>query len=104
MRNTMKLTKANLKALPALYSQDGKGEEAIAQVKFFDPCGSWTWYASEYDPEQRLFFGLIIGHETELGYFSQDELEAYRGPLGIGIERDLHWTPRPLRECRERGC
>ena len=29
-----------------------------------------------------------------------NELQAVRGPLGLGIERDLHWTPRTLREVR----
>jgi hypothetical protein len=28
--------------LPALYSQDGKGSNAIAHTKFFTPSGSWT--------------------------------------------------------------
>jgi hypothetical protein len=43
--------------LPPLYSQEGRGEEALATVKFFTPWTSWTWYASEYDPEERIFFG-----------------------------------------------
>src|SRR5271157_4144689 len=54
-----------------------------------------------------LFFGLIFGQETEMGYFSLVELEQIRGTgiaRGLGIERDLHWTPRTLSECRkERG-
>ena len=86
--------------LPPLYSQEGQGEEAIAQVKFFTPWTSWTWYASEYDPEERIFFGVVVGHERELGNFSLDELEAIRGPGGLRIERDLYWRLRPLRECR----
>lgn len=86
--------------LPALYSQEDKGEEAIAVLKFLTPWTSWTWYASEYDPEERIFFGVVVGHERELGYFSRNELEAIRGPGGLRIERDLYWKPRPLRECR----
>lgn len=93
------LTKEILSKLPALYAQDGKGMNATAYVKFFDPCGSWTWFGTEFDPETRTFFGLVVGLETELGYFSLDELAAYRGRLGLGIERDLHFTPRPLAEC-----
>ena len=50
------LTKELEKKLPSLYEQDGKGDEAIAYAKFFDPCGSWTWYATEYDPKTREFF------------------------------------------------
>jgi len=60
-------------------------------VKFFDPTGSWTWYATEYDQDTKTFFGLVDGYEKELGYFSLEELESVKGPLGIGIERDIHF-------------
>ncbi len=86
--------------LPPLYSQEALGEHALAVVKFFTPWTAWTWYASEYDPEQRLCFGLVVGHEREVGYFSLDELEEIRGPGGLRIERDLYWSPRALKECR----
>ena len=46
-----------------------------------------------------MFFGLVIGFEQELGYFSLTELEAARGPLGLPIERDQHFEPKPLRDC-----
>ena len=49
------LTKELEKKLPSLYEQDGKGDEAIAYAKFFDPCGSWTWYVTEYDPKAQRF-------------------------------------------------
>ena len=94
------LPKSVEKLLPPRYSQEGLGEEAIAHVKFFTPWTNWTWYASEYDPEDRMFFGVVVGHEREFGYFSLDEMEAIKGPAGLRIERDLHWSPRPLRECR----
>ena len=86
--------------LPPLYANEGQGEDAIAYLKLFTPWTSWTWSASEYDPEERLCFGVVVGHERELGYFSLDELEAIRGPGGFRIERDLYWKPRPLKECR----
>ena len=96
----MKLLTEKIAAmLPPLGSQDGMGYDALAQVKFFTPDANWTWYATEYDPEERMFFGLVIGLEAELGYFSLDELEAARGPLGLAIERDLHFTSAPLRDC-----
>ena len=86
--------------LPPLYSQEEQGDNAIAVVKFFTPWTNWTWFASEYDPEKRLCFGVVVGHEREFGYFSIEELEAIRGPGGLTIERDLYWKPRPLKECR----
>lgn len=86
--------------LPPLYANEGQGEDALAHLKLFTPWTSWSWYASEYDPAERLCFGVVVGHERELGYFSLPELEAIRGPGRLRIERDLYWTPKPLKDCR----
>ena len=84
---------------PRLYSTEDKDPNDVKVIaKFFDPCGSWTWYATEYDPEERLFFGFVRGFENELGYFSLDELESVKGPLGLGIERDLCFGEHTLAE------
>ena len=85
-------------SLPPLYATQNESDP-IARVKWFTPDSSWTWYVCEYDPTERLCFGLVIGHERELGYFSLDELLAVRGPLGLRIERDLYWEPRPTSQC-----
>jgi len=95
------LTEEIKKKLPALYSQDGKGDKAIAYVKFFTPDSSWTWWATEYDPNEKVFFGLVQGLETELGYFALEELEGVRGPLGCSIERDIYFKPTTLGEIRK---
>src|SRR5689334_4169954 len=86
--------------LPPLYAQEDLGENAIVHVKFFTPDSSWTWYATEYDPAEHRFFGLVMGHETEYGYFLLDELQSARGPLGLAIERDMYWTPKTIAEVR----
>jgi len=95
------LPKAARCTLPPIYSQEEKGLEALARVKFFTPDSSWTWYASEFDGED-TFFGLVSGFEVELGYFSFSELEQIRGPLGLPIERDRSFRPTSLRELQER--
>jgi len=92
------LTKEILHKLPELGVNEDLGENAIAQVKFFTPDAQWTWYASEYDGLD-MFFGVVVGLEREYGYFSLSELQKVRGALGLPIERDMHWTPRPLKEC-----
>ena len=92
------LTKANLKALPAQGSTIGQGMDVMAQVKFFTPDSFWTWYAVEYNPECKLFYGLVDGFEKEVGYWGLEELETAKGPLGLKIERDLYFNPTPLRE------
>lgn len=105
MRGHKLLTKELRSKLPALYSQDEKGHDAIAFVKFFSPYSNWTWYASEFDGID-TFFGLVEGFETELGYFSLSELEAVEVEfLGVkvpAVERDLNWAPRTLKEIRNR--
>lgn len=95
------LTKANLRSLPPLNGTDGLGEDAKATVKFFCPWNGWTWYATEYDPEEKRFFGLVYGQEMELGYWSLDEMAEMTGPWGLRIERDMHFRAATLREIKE---
>ena len=83
--------------LPELYSQEEKGMEALALIKFFTPDSSWTWYVSEFDGVD-LLYGLVIGLEVEFGYTSLKELKSVRGPMGLQIERDIFFDPKPLRE------
>ena len=62
-------------------------------VKLFNPVGGGTWLLSEMD-EQGIAFGLCdLGMgEPELGYVAIQELEQAVLPLGLKIERDVHWT------------
>jgi hypothetical protein len=91
-----------LSVIPRLYATEQITDPEV-YVKIFTPDSSWTWMVVEYDPDERLCFGLVKGMETELGYFSLAELEEVRGPLGLPIERDLHWEHRPLSECQKEG-
>jgi hypothetical protein len=86
--------------LPNLYSGEEYGLESKALVKFFTPDSNWTWFASEFDGED-IFFGLVSGFEVELGYFSLSELERVKGPMGLPIERDLHFQPKSLQKLIE---
>ncbi len=92
------LTQEIRNKLPPLYSQEKLGGKAIVHVKFFTPDSSWTFWATEFDPEQGLFFGLVEGHERELGYFSLAEIQKTKGPMGLPIERDLYFKPKTLEE------
>jgi Protein of unknown function (DUF2958) len=76
-------------------------DRPIAVVKLFNPTGVGTWYLTAYDPETRVASGSAHVHEYELGDFSMAELTAFRGRFGLPLERDLHWTPRPLSQCDE---
>jgi len=95
----MKLLTKELRAkLPKLYqTEDIPVEEKTVVIKFFQPWGSWTWYATEFDGED-LFFGLVHGFEKEWGYFSLRELESVSGPFGLKIERDLYFSPTKIKD------
>ena len=74
-------------------------KDPVIVAKFFNPCGAGTWYATEYDPKTQTFFGYvsIFGDANdEWGYFSLAELESYKGPFGIGIERDLYFGEQKI--------
>ncbi len=92
------MTKELAQKLPKIKSTDGQGGNAMVVLKIFDPCGSGTWYITEYDGKDELF-GLVTGlGEDELGYISLEELSCVRNRIGLPLERDLYWTPKPLKE------
>jgi len=95
----MKLITPEFEALFAeypLYSQEDE-KDPLVVAKFFDPCGSATWYITEYDPEQKLAFGYVTGMTAdEFGYISVVELESIQRPFGLTIERDLYFTQHRL--------
>mgnify|MGYP001562166529 CR=1 FL=1 len=61
-------------------------------VKLFNPAGAATWLLTEIEGD--IAFGLCdLGMGSpELGSVSITELEAVKGPLGLGIERDQYFT------------
>ena len=93
------LTKEIREQFKKIGSQDGlELGEHICVVKFFNPIGSWTWYATEFDGKD-TFFGLVDGDFLEWGSFSLSELKSIRLPFNLGIERDLYGGfPKKLKE------
>ncbi len=91
------------KELEKRFAKVGRQEDVkdpLVIAKFFNPCGAGTWYATEYDPTDRVFFGYvsILGDwNDEWGSFSLDELEDVKSPpFGLGIERDLYFQECPI--------
>ena len=71
-----------------------RGADHTPVLKLFNPCGAGAWLVIELDPEDAsIAFGLAdLGFGTpEVGSFSIQELESFRGPFGLGIERDLYF-------------
>ena len=80
--------------------QDGS-KDFKAVIKLFDPTGSGTWYLSELDPNTNIAFGLCDLGYPELGYVSLDELSNLKVKMGLGIERDLYFTPKTFDELQK---
>jgi hypothetical protein len=87
------LTKAMAKQIPKLCETESVSMlNKVAFAKFFMPWSSWTWYVMEYDGKDTCF-GLVIGQETEFGYFSLRELSGVEGEYGLQVERDVNFRP-----------
>ena len=80
------------------YERPDAERQHIAIVKYFNPQGRGTWWVSELDQEEGIFFGLCETLEKELGTVSLKELREYRGRFRLGIERDYYFEPTPLKE------
>lgn len=72
------------------------GETQPPVVKYFCPWGAGTWLISEAEiqGEEIILFGLCdLGFGTpEIGSVLLSELESLKGPFGMTIERDIHFT------------
>lgn len=91
------ITKALEKTLAKypLYSQDGKGKDAIVIAKFFMPGSCFTWYVTEAEKSPNgdyEFFGYVDGLEGEFGYFTLSQLKSLRGRFGLRVERDMYFN------------
>ena len=98
------MTKEIGKTIPALYANEKVQDydSVVAHSKLFSPYNGWRWYITEWEAETGLCFGLVEGFETELGYFSLDELAEATVFGGVpAVERDLYWKPKTLGEIRK---
>ena len=73
-----------------------RDNDRVPVCKFFNPTGAGTWLIVDADPDDPdICFGLMdLGFGTpELGTVRVSELQAFKGPFGLGIERDLWFEP-----------
>lgn len=82
-----------------------ESKNPLVIAKFFDPVGSATWYATQYNPQTNICYGYVMGlvadpqgRFDEWGPFLVDELESIRRPFGLTIERDIHFSETPFDE------
>lgn len=99
------LTEAIKKKMPALYSQEKNADPQVV-CKFFTPSSSFTWFVLEGQEEEDgdwMFFTKCFSHlcpDGELGYSTLRQLEEIKGPMGLGVERDMYFRPKPLSQCK----
>lgn len=97
------LTDELIKRFEKVGRQEEK-KDPVVIAKFFNPTGAGTWFATEYDPKSKNFFGYVSifrDWNDEWGYFSLEELESLRGPFGLGIERDIYFNSKPFSQISE---
>ena len=86
-------------SLPGLRQQSNIADP-IVYAKFFFPASGWTWFVTEGEAEvgDFLFYGYVIGFESEWGYFTLRELEEVE-VTGLRVERDPCFEPMSFTEC-----
>ena len=91
----MELIPQEIKELiPKLYETE-KQNDPIAYIKLF--LDGWTWYITELSIDNNICFGYVISpFESELGYFSLNEIKSIKGSLGLSVERDILFKPTKL--------
>lgn len=95
------MTKAIQNKIPTMRSGEKiEPDEKICYVRFFHPCSSWTWFATEFDPVKKIFFGWVDGDFPEWGNFSLEEMQNTK-VRGLGIERDLYFKPTQMKDIPE---
>jgi hypothetical protein len=86
-----------IEKMPKSYETEGQGANAVVHLHYFGG-GTFNAWVTEKDAEggTQQAFGKqdLFGDGGELGYISIDEIVASNR-----TELDLHWTPKPLKEC-----
>jgi hypothetical protein len=99
-------TAAHVKALLKNHGKELSEMKPVA--KLFCPWGAATWLICEMDPQDNDIVYAIcdLGLDcVEYGTVSMRELQNLRGPFGLKIERDLHWTAsKTASEYYNEGC
>ena len=80
--------------IPKLYETEEQNDPIVYVKLFLD---GWTWYITELSIDNNICFGYVISpFESELGYFSLNEIKSIKGSLGLSVERDISFKPTAL--------
>lgn len=93
-------TEDELNRIPGLYKTEKIPlKEKDVYLHFF--CGNSDWWVLEYDPKDKLFFGIAKIFEYELGYFSLEEMKEVKAFGVIEIEKDLNFEINKTKDIEE---
>ncbi len=57
----MKLLTKELQKRFAKIGRQENSPDPLVIAKFFNPCAPCTWYATQYNQEDKIFFGYVAG-------------------------------------------
>ena len=79
-----------------LYSQDGKGKEAICIAIFSIGYIRWFILEGQEEGNDTILFGIVCGmHETEYGYISVNEMEQIKvNGSKYGVDKTFQIKPQ----------
>jgi hypothetical protein len=100
----MKLfTKEVDKQLFAQYPKGSDLDNQMVVAKIFNPYGRGVWYLLNSDPQDPDYIWAIVDlFEPDMGSVSRSELQTVKvPPFGLGLERDIYFTPKPAKEVFE---
>lgn len=93
-------TAEELNKVPRLYKTEHIPlSERNVYFHFF--CGNSDWWILEYDPKDRLFFGIAKIFVHELGYISFDDMRDAKVFGVMEVERDLNFEIKKIKEIEE---
>ena len=97
----------HLYRIPRHVATSADPEDAIVHVKLFSLFSNERWFIIDVDPRSHFAYGLVQSKGAKPVHFNLDQLAAAHLTLAEGteeqsripvIERDLHWTPRNVRQ------
>ncbi|HGD0616500.1 TPA: helicase-related protein [Streptococcus agalactiae] len=92
------MTDEMLERVPELYAQEdvALADKEVHAAYIIPFRSNWTWYMTEYDRESGDAFGLVLGIESEWGYFNLEELKELNAQRLI-----LEDFPKTFRELKD---
>lgn len=77
------------------YTGNKSAKDIKIVMKLFDPNSAATWYVYEKEDDDIYWAFVNLGNrlDAECGTISMQELLAYKGRLGLPIERDMYFEP-----------